>query len=146
MRVRECAQPERWKPPQPWSKNSAALLSLLSVCRSLFLSDLPRADQPSSVLPRLLSGMVLTNEPGCYFIDTLLDSALANPDQAPHLDPTVLARFRGTGGVRLEDVVLVTAEGPANLTTCPRTIEEVRGDVMSIECKNECNDRHEYRG
>lgn len=30
-------------------------------------------------------------------------------------------------GVRLEDVVLVTATGAENLTFCPRTVEEVEG-------------------
>ena len=76
---------------------------------------------------RLLeAGMVLTNEPGCYFIDALLDAALADPAQSRYIDPVVLARLRGFGGVRLEDVVLVRAQGPPdNLTTCPRTIEEV---------------------
>jgi len=36
-----------------------------------------------------------------------------------------LSQFRGTGGVRLEDVVVVTPNGPDNLTTCPRTVEEI---------------------
>ena len=69
--------------------------------------------------------MVITNEPGCYFIDYLLDNALANPDQSKFINVDVLARFRGFGGVRLEDVIVITENGVENLTTCPRTIEEV---------------------
>lgn len=72
----------------------------------------------------LEEGMVLTNEPGCYFIDALLTSALAS-DKAQYLDESVLSRFRGFGGVRLEDVIVVTKNGPVNLTTCPRTVGEV---------------------
>lgn len=78
----------------------------------------------------LEAGMILTNEPGCYFIDMLLDRALASPEQAIYINNDVLKRFRGFGGVRLEDVVLVTETGPANLTLCPRTCEEVES-VMS---------------
>lgn len=73
----------------------------------------------------LEEGMVLTNEPGCYFIDVLLDNALNNPETAKYINNDVLLRFRKFGGVRLEDVVLVTADGAENLTTCPRTIAEI---------------------
>ena len=44
---------------------------------------------------------------------------------ARHIDEGVLGRFRGTGGIRLEDVVLVTKDGIENWTICPRTPKEV---------------------
>ena len=76
----------------------------------------------------LEAGLVLTNEPVCYFIDALIDAALGDSLKAPFIVKDRLAAFRGFGGVRLEDVVLVAAEGGAqNLTTCPRTIAEVEG-------------------
>jgi hypothetical protein len=31
----------------------------------------------------------------------------------------------GIGGVRLEDDVIVTADGIENMTKCPRTVEEI---------------------
>jgi Xaa-Pro dipeptidase len=43
----------------------------------------------------LQENMVLTVEPGIYFIDSLLDTALADPSMAVHMDEAVLARFRG---------------------------------------------------
>ena len=71
--------------------------------------------------------MCLTVEPGCYFIDHLLDQALANPDQAGFIVEARLADFRNFGGVRLEDVVVVTASGIDNYTLCPRTVAEIEG-------------------
>ena len=69
--------------------------------------------------------MVITVEPGCYFIDMLLDNALANEQQSRFIVTEKLQEYRGFGGVRLEDDVLVTADGVDNLTNCPRTLEEV---------------------
>lgn len=73
----------------------------------------------------LLAGMVLTIEPGCYFIDCLLDSALANPEQREFIVKDQLKRFRGWGGIRIEDDVLITETGVENLTRVPRTVEEI---------------------
>lgn len=64
----------------------------------------------------LEAGMVITVEPGCYFIDFILDKALSNEAQAKFLNQEMLKRFRGFGGVRLEDDVLVTPTGIENLT------------------------------
>uniref|UniRef100_A0A672ZIV2 Xaa-Pro dipeptidase n=1 Tax=Sphaeramia orbicularis TaxID=375764 RepID=A0A672ZIV2_9TELE len=69
--------------------------------------------------------MVLTVEPGIYFINHLLDQALANPAQSCFINSQVLARFRGFGGVRIEDDIAVTANGMELLTCVPRTVEEI---------------------
>jgi len=73
----------------------------------------------------LKAGMVLTVEPGIYFNDYALDLAIANPTQAKFINQKVLKLFRGFGGVRLEDDVVVTETGIENMTHCPRTIADV---------------------
>lgn len=78
----------------------------------------------------LAPGMVITVEPGIYFINHLVDSAFKNPDLARFLVKEEIDRFRGFGGVRLEDDLVVTEDGVRNLTNCPRTVEDVEG-VMS---------------
>ena len=73
--------------------------------------------------------MVITVEPGCYFIDMLLDMALSDVRQCQYINSERLQDFRGFGGIRLEDNVWITADGCENLTQCPRAVEEVL-DVM----------------
>mmetsp|Transcript_19293 Transcript_19293/g.31579 ORF Transcript_19293/g.31579 Transcript_19293/m.31579 type:complete len:493 (-) Transcript_19293:366-1844(-) len=77
----------------------------------------------------LEAGMLITVEPGCYFIDCLLDAALANEKQAKFINKDVLLRFRGFGGVRIEDDVTVTQSGCEVLTIVPRTIEEIEAHM-----------------
>jgi Xaa-Pro dipeptidase len=69
--------------------------------------------------------MVLTVEPGCYFIQHLLDKALMNDLFRPHLNAAKIDEYRGFGGVRIEDVVHVTSSGIDNFTVCPRTLSEI---------------------
>lgn len=69
----------------------------------------------------LKAGMYLTVEPGCYFIDHLLDKALNDPVQKKFLVPEVIKRFRGFGGVRIEDDVLIKKDGCENFSIVPRT-------------------------
>jgi Xaa-Pro dipeptidase len=73
----------------------------------------------------LEAGMFITVEPGIYFIDALLDPALADPKMSRLLVPSALARFRKLGGVRIEDDVVVTATGSENLTHVPREVPDI---------------------
>jgi len=74
----------------------------------------------------LQENMTLTVEPGCYFIDHLLDTALG--EESPlkcYLNPDRVNDYRGFGGVRIEDVIHVTSIACVNFTLCPRTINEI---------------------
>ncbi|XP_028392378.1 xaa-Pro dipeptidase-like isoform X1 [Dendronephthya gigantea] len=73
----------------------------------------------------LEENMVLTVEPGIYFIDYLLDEALRNSAQAHFINVEVLQEYRGSGGVRIEDDIIVTADGMELMTQVPRTVQEI---------------------
>ncbi|CAM9475437.1 unnamed protein product [Chrysoparadoxa australica] len=85
----------------------------------------------------LQEGMVITVEPGIYFIDHLLDEALANESTKKFFVQEAIARFRGTGGVRLEDDVIVTSTGIRNMTNCPRTVADVEAVMAGTLTKRE---------
>jgi len=60
-------------------------------------------------------GMVVTIEPGLYFIDMLLDEVRAKP-VASDIDWARVERLRPYGGIRIEDDVVCTDGEPENLT------------------------------
>uniref|UniRef100_A0A7S4V2M7 Xaa-Pro dipeptidase n=1 Tax=Alexandrium monilatum TaxID=311494 RepID=A0A7S4V2M7_9DINO len=87
--------------------------------------DDPRVEQNLRCGRALLEGMVITVEPGFYFVDYLIERALSDPDKARFIVSERLEELRPVGGVRIEDDVLVTDKGCRVLTRVPRTVEEV---------------------
>ncbi|CAB4318665.1 unnamed protein product [Prunus armeniaca] len=73
----------------------------------------------------LQEGMVITVEPGCYFIDALLVPALGSSNTTKFFNHEAVSRFKGFGGVRIESDVLVTDTGCKNMTKVPREISEI---------------------
>jgi Xaa-Pro dipeptidase len=78
---------------------------------------LPRPDgHPYLRMTRALEpGMVVTIEPGLYFIDMLLEELRSKP-AAKDIDWAKVDAFRPYGGIRIEDDVVCTADEPENLT------------------------------
>ncbi len=70
-------------------------------------------------------GMVLTIEPGLYFIPALLEPALADDKTAGYLNSKKLKKLFDFGGIRIEDNVIVREDGIENLTTVPKTRQEM---------------------
>lgn len=71
-------------------------------------------------------GMCITIEPGIYFIDILLDQALRDLEKAKYINESELEKYRGFGGVRIEDTVIVNTNGVENLMVgIPRTTDEI---------------------
>lgn len=78
---------------------------------------IPKPDgHPYLRLTRVLEpGMVVTIEPGIYFVDLLLDK-LRQGDHAGKVDWNRVDGFRPYGGIRIEDEVVCTDGAPVNLT------------------------------
>lgn len=79
--------------------------------------SIPRPDgHPYLRMTRVLEpGMVVTIEPGLYFIDMLLAELKAKP-VAADIDWAKVDAFRPYGGIRIEDDVACTDGAPENLT------------------------------
>jgi Xaa-Pro aminopeptidase len=74
----------------------------------------------------LKPGFVFTVEPGVYFIPALVRQWQAEARLRDFLDYAAIERWLGTGGMRIEEDLAVTAEGCRILgKPRPRTVEEV---------------------
>ena len=82
----------------------------------------------------LETGVVVTVEPGLYFIPELMDIWAAEKKLPQFINYDKLAAFRNFGGIRIEDDYLVTTEGSELLSTSlPRTvagIEAIRKEAL----------------
>lgn len=74
---------------------------------------------------KLETNMVVTVEPGCYFIPAQLKDLKEDPTKSQYVNWEMVDRFQGTGGVRIESDVIVTANGVENMTQVPRTVAEI---------------------
>lgn len=81
---------------------------------------------------RLKEGFVITDEPGCYFIPALIDKWRAEGTNASFLNFDAIDKFKDFGGIRLEDDILITADGSrfTGEKRIPITIDEVE-DIMN---------------
>jgi Xaa-Pro dipeptidase len=59
---------------------------------------------------------LVTVEPGCYFIPRRINSVETRSKYISYINFFEVEKWMGIGGIRIEDDILVTAEGPQNLT------------------------------
>lgn len=69
--------------------------------------------------------MVITVEPGVYFIKPLLHELYNNANLSQFIVREKLDRFHEFGGVRIESDVIITANGVENMTDVPRKVEDI---------------------
>jgi Xaa-Pro dipeptidase len=77
-------------------------------------SDVPGGRYLRNIRP-LAEGHVVTIEPGIYFIPMLLNEATAG-QHGSHLNQALIRDLMPHGGIRIEDDIYMTSQGPLNLT------------------------------
>ncbi|TKG96652.1 aminopeptidase P family protein [Puteibacter caeruleilacunae] len=81
---------------------------------------------------RLQEGFVITNEPGVYFIPALIDKWQSEKINHEFINFDKVNEYRDFGGIRLEDDILVTADGGEIIAErVPITPEEVEAVMNS---------------
>ena len=73
----------------------------------------------------LQPGMVITIEPGLYFIPALLLPAFEDAEKAPFLNKSKLEGMLDFGGIRVEDNIAITEDGYENFTDVPKSVADI---------------------
>ena len=76
----------------------------------------------------LQPSMVLTIEPGLYFVPALLKPALEDDEASRFLNESKLTDMMDFGGVRIEDNLIITEDGYENMTDVPKE----RADIEKV--------------
>ena len=80
---------------------------------------------------KLREGTVMSNEPGIYFIPALIDKSKAEGLYKGIVNYDLLNEYRDFGGIRIEDDVVVTAEGGRVIGDkhIPSSVEELENTI-----------------
>ncbi len=73
----------------------------------------------------LQPSMVLTIEPGLYFVPALLEPALEDEKTSKFLNASKLQDMMDFGGIRIEDNLIITDDGFENMTDVPKERAEI---------------------
>jgi len=74
----------------------------------------------------LKTGMVVSNEPGCYFIPALIDKWRTEKLCMDFINFDAVEKMKGFGGIRIEDDILITDTGCRVLgKPVPKTVSEI---------------------
>lgn len=88
-----------------------------------------RIDRPGIKFLRarreLQPGMVITIEPGIYFVPAVLKPAIADPEKNKFLNTEKVESLLNFGGIRIEDDIIVTENGMENMTSVPKEVDEI---------------------
>jgi Xaa-Pro aminopeptidase len=85
---------------------------------------------------KLEPGFVITDEPGIYFIPTLIDLWKQEKKFSEFINYEKLEKYRNFGGIRIEDDLLITKTGCRVLgKPIPKTIEEVENTCLEKDLK-----------
>ncbi|MDR0971307.1 MAG: aminopeptidase P family protein [Bacteroidales bacterium] len=80
---------------------------------------------------KLEEGIVLTDEPGCYFVPALIDKFKAEKKFLSFVNYNEVEKYKDFGGIRIEDDILVTEKGSRVLgKPIPKTVEEIE-EIMA---------------
>lgn len=73
----------------------------------------------------LEAGMVITMEPGLYFIEAVLKNPEHRKKHRAHINFNKVDSYLDFGGIRIEDDILVTRNGHRVLSDVPKSVEDI---------------------